>query len=98
MIGWGAVCPRGESDAKNRGFSGPEPSGGYYSKAEVRELVALAAGFGIEVVPEVDVPGHCYALVQAVPALRDAGENGLYHSIQSFPNNCLNPASRRPTA
>ncbi|MGN6490040.1 MAG: beta-N-acetylhexosaminidase [Devosia sp.] len=71
--------------------SGPEPSGGYYSKAEVRELVALAAGFGIEVVPEIDVPGHCYALVQAVPALRDAGENGLYHSIQSFPNNCLNP-------
>jgi hexosaminidase len=31
-------------------------------------------------------------MLQALPQLRDSGENGLYHSIQSFPNNCLNPA------
>jgi len=36
------------------------------------------------------VPGHCYALLQALPQLRDPGENGLYHSIQHFPNNSLN--------
>src|SRR5690606_2132254 len=44
---------------------------------------------------EIDVPGHCYALLQAMPELRDAGENGVYHSIQSFPNNCLNPGVER---
>ena len=72
--------------------SGPERSGGYYDKADIAGIVALAGRFGIDVIPEIDVPGHCYALLAALPHLRDAGENGLYHSIQSFPNNCLNPA------
>jgi hexosaminidase len=72
--------------------SGPERSGGYYSKADIAELVALAGRFGIDVIPEIDVPGHCYAMLEALPELKDPGENGLYHSIQSFPNNCLNPA------
>lgn len=71
--------------------SGPEPTGGYYTKDAIRDIVDLAEDFGVDVVPEIDVPGHCYALLQAIPSLRDAGENGLYHSIQSFPNNCLNP-------
>jgi hexosaminidase len=72
--------------------TGPERAGGYYSKADIAEIVGFAGRLGIEVIPEIDVPGHCYAMLQALPDLRDAGENGLYHSIQSFPNNCLNPA------
>ncbi|MDB5506233.1 MAG: beta-N-acetylhexosaminidase [Devosia sp.] len=71
--------------------SGPERAGGFYTKAAITEIVALAAELGIEIIPEIDVPGHCFALLQALPHLRDAGENGLYESIQSFPNNCLNP-------
>lgn len=71
--------------------SGPERTGGYYSPDAVRELVAFAAALGIEVVPEIDIPGHCWAMLQALPGLKDPGENGIYHSIQSFPNNCLNP-------
>ena len=38
------------------------------------------------------MPGHCYAMLQAIPELRDPGENGSYFSVQGFPNNCLNPA------
>ncbi len=72
--------------------SGPEKSGGFYSKADVAEIVALAGRFGIEVIPEIDVPGHCYAMLEALPQLKDPGENGFSFSIQSFPNNCLNPA------
>lgn len=72
--------------------SGPERTGGYYSKRDIGEIVALAADFGVDVVPEFDIPGHCYAMVQALPQLRDPGETGHYYSIQSFPNNCLNPA------
>jgi hexosaminidase len=73
--------------------SGPEAAGGYYSKADIRELVALAQGFGVDIVPEIDVPGHCYALLEALPQLKDPGENGLYYSIQNFPNNSLNPGA-----
>jgi hexosaminidase len=72
--------------------SGWQPSGGYYSKAAVREIVALAERLGITVIPEIDVPGHCYAMLQAIPELRDPGETGNYFSVQGFPNNCLNPA------
>jgi len=71
--------------------SGPERTGGFYSKADIRHLVELGDLLNVDIVPEIDIPGHCYALLQAVPQLRDPGENGLYHSIQSFPNNCLNP-------
>jgi len=72
--------------------SGAAPSGGYYTKDAIREVVALAERLGIKVVPEIDVPGHCYAMLQAIPALRDPEERGSYFSVQGFPNNCLNPA------
>ncbi len=72
--------------------SGPEPTGGYYSRQAVREIVAFAGSLGIEVVPEIDLPGHCFALLQALPELRDPGETGHYHSVQGFPDNCVNPA------
>ncbi len=72
--------------------SGAEPMGGYYTKAAIREIVAYAASLGIAVVPEIDIPGHCYAMLKAIPELVDPGETGEYVSVQGFPNNCLNPA------
>jgi hexosaminidase len=72
--------------------SGAEPYGGYYTKAAVREIVALGDRLGITVLPEIDVPGHSFALLAALPELRDPGETGDYASVQGFPNNCLNPA------
>ncbi|MDH6233525.1 hexosaminidase [Mesorhizobium soli] len=72
--------------------SGPQRTGGYYTKAAIREIVALAGRLGIEVIPEIDVPGHSYAMLHAMPELRDPAEHGLYFSVQGFPNNCLNPA------
>ena len=72
--------------------TGPERSGGYYTKQAVRGTVALAGQFCIQIAPEIDVPGHCHALQAAIPALRDPQEEGVYHSVQGFPNNCLNPA------
>ena len=72
--------------------SGAEPQGGYYAKAAIREIVAMAGRFGIAVIPEIDVPGHCFAMQQAIPELVDPGQHGEYQSVQGFPNNCLNPA------
>ncbi|RFB81483.1 beta-N-acetylhexosaminidase [Methylovirgula sp. 4M-Z18] len=70
--------------------SGAASYGGFYAKADLRALVALAENYNIVVVPEVDVPGHSYAAIMALPFLRDPGENAEYQSIQGFPNNCLN--------
>lgn len=72
--------------------SGAESHGGHYSKAEVRALVAHAGTLGITVMPEIDIPGHCTAMLAALPRLRDPDEPESYWSIQGYPNNALNPA------
>jgi hexosaminidase len=72
--------------------SGPFPTGGFYTKNVVRQIVALADSLGITIIPEIDMPGHFYAALQALPELCDPEEKGEYQSVQGFPNNSLNPA------
>ena len=45
------------------------PHGGFYTQAELRELVAYAAERAVEVVPEIDMPGHMQAAIAAYPWL-----------------------------
>ena len=45
----------------------PERSGQFYRPDELKELVGYASARGIEIVPEVDMPGHCLALLAAKP-------------------------------
>ncbi|MCT4356011.1 beta-N-acetylhexosaminidase [Streptomyces sp. Je 1-79] len=45
------------------------PHGGYYTHADIREIVAYAAERHITVVPEIDVPGHSQAAIAAYPEL-----------------------------
>ncbi|HWG23027.1 beta-N-acetylhexosaminidase [Actinospica sp.] len=45
------------------------PHGGYYTGADVREIVAYAAERHITVVPEIDIPGHSQAAIAAYPEL-----------------------------
>lgn len=47
----------------------PDERGGYYTKDELRGLVAHAERLGIEIVPEIDLPGHSLALLHALPEL-----------------------------
>ncbi|HEV7714679.1 MAG TPA: beta-N-acetylhexosaminidase, partial [Steroidobacteraceae bacterium] len=42
---------------------------GYYTQAQVRDIVAYAASRHIQVIPEIDIPGHAQAPVAAYPAL-----------------------------
>ncbi|HET6298529.1 MAG TPA: family 20 glycosylhydrolase, partial [Kribbella sp.] len=43
--------------------------GGFYTKDDLREIVAYAADRGITVVPEIDLPGHMQAAIAAYPEL-----------------------------
>ncbi|MCZ4093789.1 beta-N-acetylhexosaminidase [Sinorhizobium psoraleae] len=73
--------------------NGAEPMGGFYSQDEVRAIVAHAGTLNVEVVPEIDIPGHSTAALVALPELSDGQEAPeSYHSVQGYPNNALNPA------
>jgi hexosaminidase len=50
--------------------------GGYYTKADIREIVAHAANRHITIVPEIEMPGHASAALSAYPELSCSG--GLY--------------------
>ena len=50
-----------------------KPHGGFYTKGQVREVVAYAAARGITVVPEIEMPGHSLAALAAYPELSCTG-------------------------
>ncbi len=48
--------------------------GGYYSKDDIREILAYAAERHIEIIPEIEMPGHNRALLKARPELFCTGD------------------------
>jgi hexosaminidase len=71
--------------------SGPEPYGGAYTARDIQGWVERARALGIEIVPEVDLPGHCFAALAAVPELRDPADASAAASVQHFVDNVLVP-------
>ena len=63
-------------------------SGEYYTREELQSLVAFARLRGIDVIPEIDLPGHTTAILAAYPELGCTGERpalategGVYTTI-----------------
>jgi len=47
----------------------PREYGYYYSQDDVRRLVKYAAARNVTIVPEIEMPGHCTAVIAAYPEL-----------------------------
>jgi hexosaminidase len=45
------------------------PHGGFYTQEQLKDLVAFAKRRGVEIMPEIDLPGHTQAAIAAYPAL-----------------------------
>ena len=58
------------------------PSGGYYTQAEMREVVEYAKERYITVIPEIDMPGHMMAVLACFPELGCTG--GPYHVAEEW--------------
>lgn len=43
--------------------------GGYYTQAEIKDVVAHASKLGVTIVPEIEMPGHSTELLHAYPEL-----------------------------
>jgi hexosaminidase len=65
-----------EAPAARRAETGApdKPYCGFYTEAEVRDIVRYAAARFVTVVPEIDLPGHSQAAVAAYPWLGVTGE------------------------
>lgn len=84
------------------GFKGPgldyrgEEYFHYYTQDEIREIVAYAKKLYIEVIPEIDIPGHTSAILAAYPELSCKGtetavkcENGIFEEILCAGNDAV---------
>ncbi len=61
---------------KDQQFDG-KPHGGFYTQEEVKDIVAYAAKKYIDVIPEIEMPGHSQAVLAAYPQL-GANSDKLY--------------------
>lgn len=49
--------------------------GGFYTQDDLREIVAYAGQHHIQVIPEIDIPGHSQAILHAIPQLNSKGSS-----------------------
>ena len=68
-----SLVGRYESDPLKRVFDGRR-HGGFYTQDDVREIVAYAATRFVDVVPEIEMPGHAQAAIAAYPRLGVTGD------------------------
>lgn len=50
--------------------------GGFYTQDEIRDLVRYAQSRHVEIIPEIDMPGHMAAAISIFPELSCSGEAG----------------------
>lgn len=57
--------------------------GGYYTKAQIREIISYADDLGITIIPEVDLPGHMQAALASYPELGCAGSQPQPYEVRT---------------
>ena len=57
----------------------PDKDGRKYTVDEVKSLIEYASLFGIDVIPEIDIPGHGDALLEARPELQCDVKTGVFN-------------------
>ena len=88
VLAYGDVKPDGER------------YGGFYTQKDIKEIVAYAKKKFIEIIPEIDIPGHSQAAVAAYPEFlacdpRDKHEVWLQQGISTDVINVANPKAMK---
>ena len=79
MINIDQICMNREKNENNPDFAIPKDKfkvingdtlyGGYYTQKDIKEIVKYAAVRGIDIIPEIDMPGHCSEAIANYPYL-----------------------------
>ncbi len=91
--GWRAATLIGEHtpDSTKWRFDG-QRHGGFYTQDDIREIVAYAAERFINVVPEIEMPGHVQAAIAAYPWLGTKGDSVPVMQVWGVSKNILKPS------
>jgi len=89
---WQRTAIRGEGQLVPGVFGGGIRAGGSYSKSDVARILERARVLHIQVLPEIEVPAHGYALNIARHGMRDPADNSMAVSVHGYPDNVVNPA------
>ncbi|MFM9020233.1 MAG: beta-N-acetylhexosaminidase [Sediminibacterium sp.] len=93
--GWPKLTEVGAWNVKKQGYFGTFPSpgkdekrdqGGFYTQEDIRELVQYAKERFVDIMPEVDVPGHSLAAVVSYPNLSGTPELAATYQVNSGEN------------
>lgn len=70
---------------------------GFFSRADYVDIVRYANARHVEVIPEIEMPGHARAAVKSMAGnpeyrLTDPADTSRYRSVQGYPDNVMDPA------
>ena len=54
-------------DRRNQEPGEPTPIGGFYTQEDIKEMIAYAEKRQVQIIPEIDIPGHSNAALAAYP-------------------------------
>lgn len=61
------------------------PDNGFYSQEQLKELIRYAANLNVEIIPEIDIPGHTAAFLAAYPELHyDIHKDSVFQFGKAF--------------
>ena len=59
----------------------PDSYGGYYTQQQIKDIVAYATARGINIIPEIEFPGHAEEVLHAYPHLSATGSAQGVHEL-----------------
>ena len=69
------------------------PIGGFYTQEQMKELVAFAAKYHVEIIPEIEMPGHQVAAIHCYPQLTCGGVQLPIRTTCGVSDNLLCPSN-----
>ena len=76
-VPWGEALPPQKDE--------PATYGGYYTKAQIKDIVAYAKDRNIEIIPEIEMPGHSSAILAAYPEYSCLNDDDDSYFVQIGP-------------
>ncbi|GEM_PF-958614 len=67
--------------------------GGFYTQDDIKEIVAYATSLHIEIMPEIDVPGHAMAIALAYPQVLPKTDQETGKDVHNLSGNVLSVVS-----